>query len=80
MEAIFNKDKPCQSVKIWSRGNMTDDMMLFGWSVFNKFNRDLQRGSASGRYGCVYSNELYAAYAAKTKGGCGSICVTENKS
>lgn len=80
MEAIFDKEKPCQSVKIWSRCNMTDNMMLFGWSVFNDFNRDIQSGSVSGKGGCVYSNKFYAAYAVKTKGGCGSICVTENES
>jgi len=78
MEPIFNKEKPCQSVKIWSRQNMTDNMMQFGWKVYSDFNRDIQSGSVS-IYGCIYSNEFYAAFTKKTKGGCATICVEDRK-
>lgn len=74
--SYFNKEKPCQSAKIWSRQDMDSDMFLFGWTVFNKFNKDIQSGDV-GVDGCVYSNKFYSAYAVKTKGGCGSICVTK---
>lgn len=76
METIFKKESKCQSVKIWSRKDMTDNMMLFGWSVFNEFNRGIQSGDVS-IDGCIYSNDFYAAFAKKTKGGCASICVEE---
>lgn len=70
----FNEEKPCQSVKIWSRQQMDNDMFLFGWSVFNEFNKDIQLGNV-GTDGCIYSNKFFMAYAIKTKGGCGSVCV-----
>jgi len=74
--SYFNKEKPCQSVKIWSRQPMTPDMMQFGWSVFNRYNKEIQSGDVS-TDGCVYSNKFYAASAKKTKGGCASICVRD---
>lgn len=73
--AYFEKQEPCDSVKIWSRQIMTDDMMLFGWTMFNRFNRELKTGDVCGDTGCLYSNKFYAAYAKKTKSGLASVCV-----
>lgn len=72
---MFEKQSKCQSVKIWSRHNMNENMMLFGWTVFNEYNRGLESGEVSGKDGCVYSNDYYVAYAKKTKGGMCSVCV-----
>mgnify|MGYP000613290824 CR=1 FL=1 len=76
--SIFKKEKKCQSVKIWSRTDMDDTMMLFGWTVFNEYNESLVKGEVSAKDGCVYSNDYYAAYAKKTKGGLCSVCVSPN--
>lgn len=75
--SIFSEEKPCQSVKIWSRQAMDSEMMDFGWTVFNSFNQEIQSGDVS-IDGCIYSNEHYSAFAKKTKGGCGSIAVFKN--
>lgn len=72
--SYFDKEKKCQSVKIWSRVEMTDEMMLFGWTVFNSYNLDLEQGNVS-KDGCAYANKFYSAYAKKTKGGLCSVCV-----
>ena len=74
----FEKQKKCQSVKIWLRTDMDDNMMLFGWTVFNEYNKSLVTGDVSGKDGCVYTNDYYMAYAKKTKGGMCSVCVTHN--
>lgn len=76
--SIFEKEKPCQSVKIWSKQEMDSDMMLFGWTVFNRYNKELQTGDVSSE-GCVYSNDFFHALAKKTKGGLGSIVVCREK-
>ncbi len=73
--SMFDKEKPCQSVKIWSRQQMDSGMMQFGWSAYHEFNRDLQTGSVSSSV-CVYSNKFYSAWIKKTKGGCGSVIVS----
>jgi hypothetical protein len=73
--SFFPKVKRCQSVKIWSKVEMTNEMMLFGWTVFNQYNRSLERGDVS-EGGCMYSNRFYSAFAKKTKGGLCSVCVT----
>ena len=73
--SAFKKQKPCQSVKIWSKEDMENEMMLFGWSVFNQFQRDIQSGDADSSNGCIYSNQFFMASAVKTKGGCASVCV-----
>lgn len=75
---FFKKDKKCKSVKIWSRTDMDDHMMLFGWTAFNEFQRGLVAGEVCGKTGCVYSNDYYVAYAKKTKGGMCSVCVEHN--
>ncbi len=76
--SIFKKEKKCQSVKIWSRTDMDDLMMLFGWTVFNEYNCSLTKGEVSAKDGCVYSNDFYVAYAKKTTGGMCSVCVSHN--
>lgn len=75
---MFEKQRKCQSVKIWSRDEMNECMMLLGWSAFNQFNRDLESGAVSGKDGCVYSNDYYTAYARKTKSGMCTVRVSES--
>ena len=74
-EPYFKPDEPCQSVTIWSRENMTNEMFLFGWTVFNEFNKSLATGEVCAS-GCMYSNKFYSAFAKKTKGGLCSVCVS----
>lgn len=73
--AYFEKQEPCDSVKIWSRQIMTCEMLDYGCAIFKRFNSELQKGDVCGKTGCVYSNHVYAAYAKKTKAGCASVCV-----
>lgn len=73
--AYFEKQEPCNSVKIWSRQKMTTEMLNFGFERFKRFNFEIQRGEVCGKTGCVYSNSAYAAYVKKTKAGCASVCV-----
>lgn len=74
--SFYEKEKKCQSVKIWSKVEMTDEMMLFGWTVFNQYNKSLTNGDVSVG-GCMYSNKFYSAFAKKTKGGMCSVCVVD---
>lgn len=73
--AYFEKQEPCDSVRIWSRQIMTNEMLDYGFNIFKRFNSEMQKGYVCGKTGCVYSNPVYAAYAKKTKGGCASVCV-----
>lgn len=73
-ESMFPKVEKCTSVKIWSHEEMTDEMMLFGWSVFNQYQRGLVNGDAS-EQGCAYSNDFYSASALKRKSGMCSVLV-----
>jgi hypothetical protein len=73
--AYFEKQEPCDSVKIWSRQIMTNEMFRYGFNVFKHFNFEIQQGEACGKTGCAYSNSAYSAYVKKTKAGCASICV-----
>lgn len=73
--AYFEKQEPCDSVKIWSRQKMTCEMLDYGFNIFKRFNSELQKGDACGKTGCGYSNHAYAAYVKKTKAGCASVCV-----
>lgn len=72
--SVFEKQEPCDSVKIWSREIMTSDMFDFGYRIFQRFNSQIQIGDA-GVSGCIYSNGLYAAHAKKTKAGCCVVIV-----
>ena len=73
-ESIFPKAKKCNAVKIWSKSEMTDEKMLYGWSVFNQYQRDLVNGNVS-ESGCIYTNKFYMALARKTKTGICSVQV-----
>lgn len=73
-ESIFPKFDKCNSVKVWSRYEITDEMMQFGWSAFNQYQRGLTSGEVS-ESGCIYSNKFYMASAKKTKSGMCSVCV-----
>lgn len=77
-DSIFPKVDKCNAVKIWSKQEMTDDMMLFGWSAFNQYQRDITNGKASGS-GCIYSNKWFAAWVRKTASGTCSVKVEERK-
>lgn len=72
--SVFPKVDKCTSVKIWSRETMTDEMMQFGWSAFNQYQRSLVNGEVS-ESGCVYSNNFYMALTRKTKMGLCSVQV-----
>lgn len=73
-DSIFTKVDKCNAVKIWSKSEMTDEKMLFGWAAFNRYQKDLASGEVS-ESGCVYSNKFYMAHAKKTKSGMCSVCV-----
>lgn len=73
-KSVFPKVEKCNAVKIWSREEMTDEMMLFGWSVFNQYQRDLVNGEVS-EQGCAYSNNYYVSCARKRKSGMCSVIV-----
>lgn len=73
--STFKKDKPCVSVKIWSRsGALTELMFGFGSKVYHEFNKGLIEGEVCAS-GCIYRNEFITAFAKKTSGGMASICV-----
>lgn len=78
MESIFKKASKCNSVKIWSREEIDDDMLLFGWSCFNRYQRDISSGEAC-ESGCIYSNSFFSALARKTKAGMCSVLVRREK-
>lgn len=73
--AYFEKQEPCDSVKVWSRQIMTSEMFDYGFNTFKRFNFDIQKGDVCGKTGCSYSNRVYAAYVRKTKSGLASVCV-----
>lgn len=52
--SAFTKDKPCQSLKIWSDQDLTNELIDFGVSIYHQYNRDLIEGAASAS-GCGYS-------------------------
>lgn len=74
---FFKNDKKCQSLKIWSRGELTSEMANFGVSVFHQFNEDLVNGNCSAS-GCGFFNskKKMSAFAKKTPGGLASIMVS----
>ena len=74
--SYFPKVKKCKSVKIWSKVEMTNEMMLFGWTAFNSYQKALEVGNVS-ESGCMYSNRFHSAFAKKTKGGLCSVCVVD---
>jgi len=74
MESIFKKAEKCNSVKIWSKMEMGDDMLLYGWGCFNRYQLEISTGKAS-ESGCVYSNDFFGAYAKKTGSGMCSVLV-----
>ena len=76
--SFFKKDNPCTSIKVWSRQELTDDMLDFGVAVYKQFNRHLFDGECSAA-GCGFFNEAkkMSAYAKKTKAGLGSVMVTD---
>jgi hypothetical protein len=73
--ADFEKQEPCDSVKIWSRQIMTSEMFDYGFNIFKRFNFDIQNGDVCGKTGCLYTNWAYAAHVHKTKSGLASVCV-----
>ena len=72
----YNKDKPCQSIKIWSDQDLTKELIEFGVSIYHQYNQDLIEGTASA-LGCGFFNEAkgLSGFAKKTKGGLGTIFV-----
>lgn len=73
--AYFEKQEPCDSVKVWSRQIMTNEMFDYGFNIFKRFNFDIQKGDVCGKTGCLYTNWVYSAYVRKTKSGLASVCV-----
>lgn len=73
--SYFEKQEPCESIKIWSRQIMTSEMLDYGFNIFKRFNFEIQKGETCGNTGCMYSNNVYSAYVKKTKSGCASVCV-----
>ena len=79
--STYNKDKPCQSLKIWSDQDLTAEMIDFGVSIYHQYNQDLIEGYANAS-GCGFFNEKsgLSGFAKKAKGGLGTIFVRkENK-
>ena len=78
--STFTKDKPCQSLKIWSDQDLTAEMIDFGVSIYHQYNQDLINGEASAS-GCGFFNESLglSGFAKKTKGGLGTIFVRKEK-
>ena len=77
----YKKDRPCQSLKIWSDQDLTKESIDFGVSIYHQYNQDLINGGASAS-GCGFFNEKLglSGFAKKTKGGLGTIFVRkENK-
>ena len=76
--SFFKKDTPCTSMKVWSRQELTDDMLDFGVAVYKQFNKHLTDGECSAA-GCGFFNEAknMSAFAKKTKGGLGSVMVRD---
>ena len=74
--STFTKDKPCQSLKIWSDQDLTKEMIDFSVSIYHQYNQDLSNGEASAS-GCGFFNETkgFSGFAKKTKGGLGTIFV-----
>ena len=74
--ATFTKDKPCQSLKIWSDQDLTEELINFGVSIYHQYNQDLIEGYAHAS-GCGFFNESsgLSGFAKKTKGGLGTIFV-----
>lgn len=77
MMSAFPKVERCKGVKIWSRGEIDSDMINFGWSAFNAYQRDLEKGAAS-EGGCLYSNQFYSCFCKKTKSGICSAVVAND--
>ena len=76
--SFFKKDTPCTSMKVWSRQELTDDMLDFGVGVYKQFNKHLVDGECSAD-GCGFYNDAkkISAFAKKTKGGLGSVMVRD---
>jgi len=51
--STFTKDKPCQSLKIWSDQDLTEEMIDFGVSIYHQYNQDLINGESSAS-GCGF--------------------------
>ena len=79
--STYNKDKPCQSLKIWSDQDLTKELIDFGVSIYHQYNQDLINGEASAS-GCGFFNEksCLSGFAKKTKGGLGTIFVRKENS
>ena len=78
--STFTKDKPCQSLKIWSDQELTKELIDYGVLIYYQYNQDLIKGESSAS-GCGFFNESsgLSGFAKKTKGGLGTIFVRKEK-
>ena len=76
----YKKDRPCQSLKIWSDQELTKELIDFGVSIYHQYNQDLIEGYAHAS-GCGFFNEKLglSGFVRKTKGGLGTIFVRKEK-